>query len=183
MSVLTAEEGSELLRVAWEALSRRILLNQSYSSVPVHPKLHKAGAAFVTLKAGGALRGCIGRLIPAEPLYLTVAECAVAAATRDPRFEAVTPEELSDISLEVSVLTPLQVVEKMTDIEIGRHGLYVEKSGYQGVLLPQVAVELKLDREQFLSLTCRKAGLSPDAWKSGAVVKMFSAQILHSEAP
>lgn len=183
MPQLTPEEGAELIQIARDALRLKIACGEPYPGIPVHPALLCPGAAFVTLRRGGQLRGCIGQMIPLEPLYLAVADCAVAAATRDPRFDAVTEEELNDIRLDISVLSPLEVISDFSAVEIGRHGLYIEKGGHHGVLLPQVAVELGLDREQFLSLTCRKAGLAPDGWKCGAVVKVFSAQIFHSEEP
>jgi len=182
MPLLTPEEGAELIQIARDALRLEIICGESYRGTPFHPALLLPGAAFVTLKRGGVLRGCIGQLIPLEPLYLAVADCAVAAATRDPRFDAVNEEELADIKVDISVLSPLEVITDLDLIEVGRHGLYIEKAGRHGVLLPQVAVELGLDRYQFLSLTCRKAGLVPDAWKQGGVIKTFSAQIFHSES-
>jgi AmmeMemoRadiSam system protein A len=181
MSPLTLEEGAELIQIAREALRLKITSGQCYRGTPLHSSLLAPGAAFVTLKRGGQLRGCIGQLIPLGPLYLAVAECAVAAATRDPRFERVSEEELSEMRIDISVLSPLEILDDPSLIEIGKHGLYIEKGGYHGVLLPQVAVELGLDRDQFLYLTCRKAGLPADAWKHGAVIKVFSAQIIDSE--
>ncbi len=181
MSPLTAEEGAELIQIAQDALHLKIMCGECYRGMPVHPTLLAPGAAFVTLKRGGQLRGCIGQLIPLEPLYLAVAECAVAAASRDPRFDSVSEAELNEMRIDISVLSPLEIVDDPSSIEVGKHGLYIEKGGHHGVLLPQVAVELRLDRDQFLNMTCRKAGLAPDAWKQGAVVKVFSAQIFHSE--
>jgi AmmeMemoRadiSam system protein A len=182
MPPLTPEEGAELIQIARDALRLRISCGKSYCGTPIHPSLLELGAAFVTLKRGGLLRGCIGHLLALEPLYLAVADCAVAAATRDPRFDAVTEEELSDMRIAISVLSPPEIIVELNLIEIGRHGLYIEQGERHGVLLPQVAVEHGLDREQFLSLTCRKAGLPPDAWKRGATVKAFSAQIFESES-
>lgn len=181
MSLLTPEEGAELIQIAQDALRLKIMCGQFYRGTPVHPSLLAPGAAFVTLKRGGELRGCIGQLIALGPLHLAVAECAVAAATRDPRFDPVTEEELNEIKIDVSVLSPLEILDDLNLIEIGKHGLYIEKGGHHGVLLPQVAVEHRLDRDQFLNLTCRKAGLPSDAWKQGAVIKVFSAQIFDSE--
>ncbi|RPI29059.1 MAG: AmmeMemoRadiSam system protein A [Acidobacteria bacterium] len=180
MSQLTPEEGAELIQIATDALRQWVVCAQTYCGTPVHPALIKPGAAFVTLKRGAQLRGCIGRMIPIDPLYRTVADCAVAAGTRDPRFDAVREEELSDLKLDISVLSPLEAIDDMSLIEVGKHGLHIERGGRQGVLLPQVAVELGLDRERFLELTCSKAGLPTGAWKQGAVVKVFSAQIFHS---
>ncbi|HXK59808.1 MAG TPA: AmmeMemoRadiSam system protein A [Acidobacteriota bacterium] len=181
MSRLTPEEGAELLQIAADALRLWIICNESYRGAPVHPALLEPGAAFVTLKKDRQLRGCIGRLIPSCPLFKAVADCAVAAATQDPRFDPITRQELTQCSLDVSVLSPLEVIEDTSLIEIGKHGVYVEKGGHRGVLLPQVAVELNLDRERFLDLTCGKAGLPADAWKHGATIKVFSTQVFHSE--
>jgi AmmeMemoRadiSam system protein A len=178
MSPLTREEARELYDIAWQALRLGVLCNTPYDGTPSHPALRERRAAFVTLKVEGSLRGCIGRLVALEPLYRIVADCAVAAATRDYRFDGVAPEELAGIELEISVLSPMEVVDDINRIEIGVHGLYIEKGASQGVLLPQVAVEYDLSREKFLELTCRKAGLPPDAWKQGATLKMFSAQII-----
>ena len=183
MPPLTPEEGAELVQIAWDALRLQIVCGEAYLATPVHPVLQQPGAAFVTLKRGRLLRGCIGHLTPLGPLFQAVADCAVAAATRDPRFDSVAPEELDDIRIDISVMSPLETVTDFNLIEIGKHGVYIQKGSYHGVLLPQVAVEMGLDRDQFLSLTCRKAGLPMDAWKQGAIIKLFSAQIFHSELP
>jgi AmmeMemoRadiSam system protein A len=181
MPLLTPEEGGELLKIAANAVRAKVLCDHTLAVTPSCPALLKPGAAFVTLKNRGVLRGCIGRLLPLDPLYATVVECAISAATRDPRFDAVTPGELPELGVDISVLGPLEVLDDWSEIEIGTHGVYVEKGGFRGVLLPQVAVEMKLNREQFLEMTCKKAGLHPEAWKQGAVIKVFTAQILHSE--
>jgi AmmeMemoRadiSam system protein A len=110
-----------------------------------------------------------------KPLYQTVRECALSAALRDPRFDPVNPEELPHLRLEISVLSPLFDISP-DQIEVGRHGLLVSRGSQRGVLLPQVAVEWKWDREQFLEETCMKAGLPPDAWRHGARVQAFTAQ-------
>jgi AmmeMemoRadiSam system protein A len=183
MSQLTPEEASELFDIAWQALRVHVLCNGCYEGEPCHPVLREPRAAFVTLKTKGSLRGCIGRLYPLDPLYRTVADCAVAAASRDYRFDSVTVEELPDIELEISVLGPMEPIEDVGQIEVGTHGLYIEKDSYKGLLLPQVAVEHNLNRERFLELTCRKAGLPLDAWKQGATIQIFSAQIIQAGAP
>jgi AmmeMemoRadiSam system protein A len=180
MSLLTAEESGELLEIALEAVRRRVLCDQSYRPNPLHQALYEKRGAFVTLKRIGELRGCLGRLSAFLPLYVTVCDCAGAAATQDCRFDPLTVEELPEIDVSVSILAPLQVLDRPEQIEIGKHGLLIEKDGLTGVLLPQVAVELKLDRERFLELTCRKAGLPEDAWKCGAVIKSFTAQVISS---
>ncbi len=139
-------------------------------------RLAAPGAAFVTLKKKGRLRGCIGYTEAVAPLFKVVQECAVAAATEDPRFPPVTPAELPSIDLEISVLTPLVPI-RADEVEVGRHGLMVSHLGRRGLLLPQVPVELGWDRETFLDQTCVKAGLPPDAWRRGATLEAFTAEV------
>jgi AmmeMemoRadiSam system protein A len=135
------------------------------------------GGAFVTLHAGGELRGCIGHLEADDVLSRIVARCAVAACSTDPRFPAVDRSEVDTLSVEISILGPLELIRDVDDIEIGRHGLIVERDRRRGLLLPQVATEWALNREQFLEHTCRKAGLPPDAWKRGATLWRFEAEV------
>jgi AmmeMemoRadiSam system protein A len=122
--------------------------------------------AFVSLKTRtkGHLRGCIGHIESDRALAETVRRVAVAAATEDPRFPAVTPEELDTLRLEISVLSPLAPILP-EDVEVGRHGLLLRCRGRSGLLLPQVAVAQRWDRETFLDQTCRKAGLPPGTWR------------------
>ena len=133
--------------------------------------------AFVTLYKGRHLRGCIGHIEALRPLYVTVRDCARAAALDDPRFEPVTPAELPALQLDISVLSPLVEVAPQ-QVEVGRHGLLISRGAQRGLLLPQVAVEWNWDRERFLEETCLKAGLPPDAWQHGARVQAFTAQVL-----
>jgi hypothetical protein len=102
---------------------------------------------------------------------------AISAATHDPRFYPMKPDDLQDFSLEISVLSPLRKIASPEEIEVGTHGIYLEKNFCRGVLLPQVAVEHRWDRETFLRQACIKAGLRPDDWKDGADIYIFSAQI------
>jgi len=129
------------------------------------PALLEPRGAFVTLKKAGQLRGCIGYIEPRVSLIEAVANNAQSAALRDPRFTPVTPQELADISIEISALTPLEPVADVEDIEVGRHGLVISRGPHRGLLLPQVPVEWGWDREEFLQQTCHKAGLPPEAWK------------------
>ena len=142
-------------------------------------ELPEASGAFVTLKRNGQLRGCIGTLECRGPLAEEIARVAVSAAREDPRFDAVRPEELDDLDVEVSVLGPLEEIDPRdpSAIEIGRHGLVVEQGHRRGLLLPQVATEWGWHREQFLSHTCTKAGLAPDCWQRGAKVYRFAADV------
>ena len=140
------------------------------------PVLQEKCGAFVSLHQGKHLRGCIGYVEALKPLWQTVRECAVAAALRDPRFSPVTPREVTGLSIEISVLSPLFDIAP-EEIEIGKHGLVVSQNFQRGLLLPQVAVEWNWDRKQFLEETCLKAGLEADAWKHGARVQAFTAVV------
>ncbi len=148
----------------------------------IPPRLKEKRGAFVTLEKQHELRGCIGYILPLYPLYETVMEVAQSAALRDPRFEPVSPKELKDITIEISVLT---VPERITDInliEVGKHGLIIKRGYYQGLLLPQVATENGWDRLTFLEHTCLKAGLPRDAWKDkNTEIQIFSAQVFNRE--
>jgi uncharacterized protein len=138
-----------------------------------------ATGAFVTLKKHGELRGCIGTLECRRPLAEEVARVAVSAALEDPRFAPVRASEVDELDVEVSVLGPLEEIDPSdpSAIEIGRHGLVVEQGRHRGLLLPQVATEWKMDRETFLAHTCAKAGLPSDAWRRGARVYRFAADV------
>jgi AmmeMemoRadiSam system protein A len=136
----------------------------------------RAGA-FVTLRVGGDLRGCIGYPEADRPLVDVVERCAISAAVSDPRFPAVRASEWPLIDIEISVLGPIDAVRDIEEIEIGRHGLIAERGGRRGLLLPQVAVEWKWDRKEFASQTCAKAGLPKDAWLNGATLWKFEADV------
>src|SRR5262249_21657913 len=123
------------------------------------------------------LRGCIGHIEADRPLAHVVAQCAVSACSTDPRFPPVSVRELNEIDIELSLLGPLEAITSPDQIEIGRHGLVVERDRHRGLLLPQVATEWKWDAPTFLAQTCRKAGLAPDAWKQGAAIWRFEAEV------
>jgi AmmeMemoRadiSam system protein A len=137
-------------------------------------RLREPAAAFVTLYHDDRLRGCVGCLQPDKPLYLSVADAAVAAALQDPRFPPVAPEEVPSLKLEVSILSPFFPIQPEA-VEPGVHGLMVTLGFRRGLLLPKVAVETGWDRERFLQETCLKAGLPRDAWKQGARLEAFTA--------
>jgi AmmeMemoRadiSam system protein A len=142
----------------------------------------EARALFVTLRRDGRLRGCIGTLAPEGDLARTVPRFALRAAFEDPRFPALTSEELPDCTIEISVLTPPRPVEKPEEIAVGRDGLMIELGGRRGLLLPQVAVEWGFDRLMFLAEVSRKAGLPPDAWRlPGARLWSFQAEVFSEE--
>lgn len=143
-----------------------------------------ASGVFVTIRRRGELRGCLGVLQMRGTLADEVARCACDSATSDPRFPPMTPDEIDDMSLEISVLGPLEHIDPLDDdsITVGRHGLVVEWNGRRGLLLPKVATEWGWTREQFLRQTCRKAGLAEDAWRTGASVFRFDADVFGEEA-
>ncbi len=138
--------------------------------------------AFVTLRRASDLRGCVGQVEPSHPLYVTVSQCAMAAALHDPRFEPVSPMEVRELNIEISVLSPPEDASP-EGIEVGRHGLLISMGERRGVLLPQVPLEWHWDRERFLAETCRKAGLSRDAWKRGARIRVFTSEIFAEPYP
>lgn len=176
MLPLSEADQQFLLRLARQALEESV---RHYKLPPVEVPsgpLHEKCGAFVTLHKAGHLRGCIGYIESLKPLYQTVCECALAAALHDPRFDPVAPEELPSLHLEISVLSPLEDISP-EQVEVGRHGLLVSRGPQRGVLLPQVAVEWKWDGRQFLEETCLKAGLPPDAWRHGARIQAFTAQV------
>jgi AmmeMemoRadiSam system protein A len=138
--------------------------------------------AFVTLKMQGNLRGCIGYFIAEKPLIQTILDNSYNAAFRDLRFMPLQPEELKDISIEISVLTDPVLVKSVNEIRTGRDGLIIENGMRRGLLLPQVAVEQGWDRGSFLSNTCLKAGLPPGAWKESATkIYRFQAIVFGEE--
>lgn len=138
--------------------------------------------AFVTIEKHGRLRGCIGYILPVYQLYETVIEVAQSAALRDPRFNPVTPDELKDLDLEISVLTVPEKIDDPSIIKVGKHGIIIKRGFYQGLLLPQVATDYGWDRETFLEHTCQKAGLPPNAWKDkNTEISIFSAQVFNRE--
>ncbi len=141
-------------------------------------KLLEKRGAFVTIHKHGQLRGCIGLIEAYKPLWETVRDMAIQSAFHDPRFSPLRPQEFDDIEIEISVLTPLEPMKSVEDIEIGRHGLLIRQGFQSGLLLPQVATEHGLDPITFLSWTCRKAGLPENAWKQkDTEIYLFSADI------
>jgi uncharacterized protein len=141
----------------------------------------RRAGVFVTIYHAGELRGCIGHIEADQALQVSVARCAVAACSEDPRFPAVRASELTQVHLEISVLGPMEPVAGPADVEIGRHGLLIERGRHRGLLLPQVATERGWDAAMFLSQTCRKAGLAPDSWRRGAEVWRFEADVFGDE--
>jgi uncharacterized protein len=175
---LNDREKDILLGIARKAIERGVRSGELYIEPREEKALNIRQGCFVTIKQNHQLRGCIGNFQSSLPLYREVAEMALAAATRDPRFYPMKEPELVSFRLEISVLSPLLRIDSIEEIEVGRHGIYLEKGFYRGVLLPQVAVEHGWDRLTFLKQTCLKAGLPTDAWQAeDAELYIFSAQI------
>lgn len=174
------EEREELLRIARRAADGFVSTGRVPGELPASGKLKEPGAAFVTLTRRGRLRGCIGYTEAAAPLYRTVQECAIAAATEDPRFPPVTAREVDDLHIEISVLTPLLPI-RPEEVAVGTHGLMILKGSRRGLLLPQVPVEYGWDRETFLDQLCVKAGLPRGAWREGAELFGFTAEVFGEE--
>lgn len=143
-----------------------------------HSRFAEHCGVFVTLKKDGELRGCIGLVEGRQPLGKGIQEMAVAAATEDPRFNPVTFEELKEISIEVSILSPMIPVSDVSEIKVGRDGLLLKKFPNSGLLLPQVATEWGWDRDEFLKNLCMKAGLPPGSHiQPGAKLFRFTAEV------
>jgi len=166
-----------LLDIARKSIAE-YLAKGSTPEFSVSEQLKQPGAAFVTLKESGELRGCIGYTEAVRPLYQTVSQCAIHAAVEDPRFNPVQASELPHIEIEISVLTPLQKVESLDSIKVGRDGLLIRMGRRSGLLLPQVATELGWNRTQFLEHTCQKAGLQNDSYtRPEATLYRFQAEV------
>ena len=184
-AVLGAEDRAYLLRLARESLEHAVrtgkaLPKSQFAASAPKATLAKMGA-FVTLndKVTGALRGCIGEILPIRPLAEAVAVRAADSAIHDPRFMPVSEQELGNLRVEVSALTPPKPVKSWREITLGRDGMTLEKDGAFAVFLPQVAPEQGWNLETTLSYLARKAGLSADAWRDGAKFETFQAEVFH----
>jgi len=178
---LTEEQKKTLLALARSTLEE----NLKSKTIPPYntsdPALTRHSGVFVTLTKNSELRGCIGRMWADLPLYQAVQEMAVQAATSDPRFPPMTSEELNQVKIEISVLSPLRRLTDLEQIKIGTHGLVIHKSGHQGVFLPQVPVEQGWDKNTYLDNLCLKAGLDENCWKENPVLYSFTAIVFGEE--
>ncbi len=179
--MLTVSEKKTLLGLARKAIESCLNGKRPEDFEARTPALGQDSGAFVTLHRDGRLRGCIGTFASPNPLFKTITDMAVSAATQDPRFMPLGPEELGLVTIEISVLSPLKEISEIKEIEVGRHGLYIIKGRNRGVLLPQVAIEHGFDRISFLEQTCMKAGLPQDAWEKDAAIFTFEAEIFREE--
>jgi AmmeMemoRadiSam system protein A len=164
-----------LLQVAHHAIAAH-LRGETVDVTAPTPHLAEERGAFTTLHLNGQLRGCIGYVLPVASLYKTIAATAVAAAFEDPRFDPVTAEEAPELKVEISVMSPIFPISP-EQVEIGKHGLIVSFEARRGLLLPQVPIEHGWDVETFLNETCHKAWLPRDAWRHGAQLEAFTAEV------
>jgi AmmeMemoRadiSam system protein A len=175
---LSPSEQKELLALARKTIEDKLLRKKVR---PVHTEsdnLAKTRGAFVSLHKQGNLRGCIGTFMATQPLTNTIQNMAMAAALKDPRFPSLRLEEMDEIDLEISVLSPLRSARDIKEIQVGQHGVFITRDACSGVLLPQVATEYNWDRKTFLEHTCTKADLPKDAWKDPKTkIEIFSAQV------
>ena len=177
---ISAADQEVLFRVARESIKAHLKGENAALPQATSKALSQPSGVFVTLHRGGRLRGCIGYLEAMKPLLAAVQEMAVAAAFQDPRFPPLRQDELADLDVEISVLSPMCQIKHIEEIQVGRDGIYLERDPCRGLLLPQVATEYGWDRTTFLKQTCVKSGLPPDAWEDPATrIFIFSAKILH----
>lgn len=175
----------ELLKIARKSIEDIINNKSVFDFHSDNPEIQGKQGTFVTLKNKGNLRGCLGNFKSNIPLYKLVAQMAASSATEDSRFkfDPITPEEIKEIDIEISVLSPLKKIDDPLGFTLGVHGIYIKKGIYTGCFLPQVAIETKWSKEEFLSKCCQgKAGIEPDAWKTRDVeVYIFSAEIFNEK--
>ena len=173
MADLTDLEKKELWLLARETIKKYLAAGSANARPAARPVFAEKRGVFVTLHRDGELRGCIGYPLPLKPLGEAVAEMAIAAATEDPRFPAVTADELGELDIEISVLTVPQKVAGPDQVQVGRDGIIISKGFQRGLLLPQVPVEQGWDLEQYISYGCRKAGLAPGRMEKRACRSRF----------
>ena len=174
--MLSSDDQQRLLQLARRCLEARVRREPS-PSAERGAGLDSRMGAFVSIHCNGELRGCLGRLEADRPIAENVAHLAAVVSDSDPRFPAIRPSELPAVDVEISALTPEEEIADINQIEVGRHGLIIEQGHRRGLLLPQVATEYGWDRETFLDHTCIKAGLPPNAWRTGARIFIFEAQV------
>ena len=181
MTALGVAERAALLGLARAAVRARLGAGLAPAPPGAGPLAEPRGA-FVTLRSRGELRGCIGTFAPRGSLAETVVRMAVAAATEDPRFPPLRPEELDGLDVHVTVLEPRRPLRDVSELAVGRDGVVVRLGWHRGALLPRVAVEEGWDAETLLRRTCLKAGLPPDAWRDPeATVELFAAEEIGPE--
>jgi AmmeMemoRadiSam system protein A len=176
----TKDEINQLFSIARNSIHKMLFENQRQTIDPtgISPNLKKNMGAFVTLNIDGNLRGCIGRFTSADPLYEVVNQMAIASAFEDTRFPPISKDEFDKLKIEISVLGPLKKIKNISEIVLGKHGIYIKKDFNSGTMLPQVATGNHWTLEQFLGYTSRdKAGLGWEGWKD-ADIYIYEAVVL-----
>ncbi len=177
--MLNKKEKKILLDIARKSIVSFLENNDYLPKEPKETILNEKTGVFVTLNKNNHLRGCIGYIVGIKSLYIAVYEMAKQAAFHDPRFEAVTLDECEDIEIEISIMSPLKRETNLEKVEIGKHGLFMKRGYYSGLLLPQVAVEWNYDRESFLRQTCLKAGMDEKCYQDNSTeIYTFFADII-----
>jgi len=183
--VISESAQKELLQIARQAVESAVRGKRATRITSKNPELQQNLGVFVTLTNRGNLRGCIGRFDSDRPLYETVAEMAVASAAEDSRFfcDPITPKELPQLRIKISILSPRKRVKSPDEVIIGKHGIYITRGWQSGCYLPEVATDYNMTREEFLSGCCEgKAGLPPDAWKDPKTeIHVFTTQSFGEE--
>ncbi len=169
----TMEEKKELLQLARHTIETYLKNKEADYPETDNPHFKEKRGVFVTLHKKGQLRGCIGYPLPIKPLIEAVVDNAVSSATEDPRFRPVSINELSDIDLEISILTVPKKVKGDEEVVVGRDGIIISKGFNRGLLLPQVPTEQGWDVEEYISHGCMKAGLPMDEWRRGVQIETF----------
>ena len=168
-----------ILNIAHTALRNYFAGKMEVNDIEDDPELHRKSGVFVSIYVDGTLRGCIGHIEDDKPLSEIIAQMAVAAATKDPRFLPLTEDEFDHLTFEISVLSPFEAVKDPEEIIIGEHGLFIEAENARGLLLPQVAERYQWTPDEFLRETCKKAGLPEDAYTREEVkISKFSAFVI-----
>lgn len=178
--MLNREQKDKLIKIASRAVENFIKRGEISEFEISDPSFKQQRGSFVSIYNNGKLRGCIGQIVSSgQPLWQTVGNMAIAAATTDNRFEPIKPEELPDLNYEISVLSSPRKINDWRQVELGKHGVIIELNGRCGVFLPQVAEKIGWDKEEFLRRLCQeKAGLPPESYKSkDAELKVFTAEV------
>lgn len=172
-----AKAKKDLLRLARDTVTSYVMTGKLPDNDLDDPRMRADGAVFITITKNGKLRGCIGDVRPYRSLKDSIMSNAVRASSKDPRFPPVRPSELKYLEFEVSIISHLTPINSVQEIVVGTHGLLISKGSRSGILLPHVPVQQGWDRDTFLDKLSRKAGLPKGAWREGATIYRFTAEV------
>jgi AmmeMemoRadiSam system protein A len=183
MPSLSEADRRALLQLARNAVVHAVSHGRLPEQIPNDGVFAERRGTFVTLHVLHRLRGCIGVIEADQPLGDSIVQCAASSALQDPRFPPMRPEDLVELQIEISLLSRPALIP-LEEVEIGRHGLLVARGAQRGLLLPQVAVQHRLTREQFFEETCRKAQLARDVWREhGTQLFGFTCEVFSDGPP